>query len=108
MADATIVASIAAGMAQAITYLGGSVTFNGNAYTVGRNTSDTEKQTDALGEVEVYRETLTFLNSDLTANGDTIAIDDVITTPEGDRQVVRIRADEACGTITRVTVGELY
>ena len=51
---------------------------------------------------------MTFLNSDLTANGDTLAIGDTITASDGDYQVMRIREDKPYDAITRVDVGYLY
>ena len=65
MANASIKASIAAGMAQIITDCGDSVTYNSNAYTAGRSVLETENQFDPLGEMEGYTETYTILQSAL-------------------------------------------
>jgi hypothetical protein len=108
MANATIKASIAAGMAQIITDCGDSVTFNGNAYTAGRSVLETEKQFDPLGEMEGYTETYTLLQSALDANGDTPEADDQITTPDGIRRILRVRRDGSFDTMQRLDVGDLY
>tara|TARA_R110002012_G_scaffold91912_1_gene223263 strand:+ start:12519 stop:12845 length:327 start_codon:yes stop_codon:yes gene_type:complete len=108
MANATIAASIAAGIAQIVTDCGDSVTFNANAYTAGRSVLETEKQYDPLGEMEGYTETYTLLQSALDANGDAPEAGDQITTPDGIRRILRVRRDGSFDTMTRVDVGDLY
>jgi hypothetical protein len=108
MANATIAASIAAGMAQIITDCGDSVTFNGNAYTAGRSVLESEKQYDALGEMDGYTETYTILQSALTANGDTPEAGGQLTTPDGIKRILRVRRDGSFDTMQRLDVGDLY
>lgn len=108
MADATIAASIAAGISQIITDTAASVTFNGNAYTAGRGVLSLERQYEAIGELDGYTETYTILQSALTANGDTPNVGDEITTPNGVKRILRIRKDETFATCQRIDVGDRY
>jgi len=108
VADATIAASIAAGMAAIITDCGDSVTFSGNEYTAGRSVLETEKQYDPLGEMEGYTETYTILQSALDANGDAPEPGNHLTTPDGVRRILRVRRDGSFDTTQRLDVGDLY
>ena len=108
MANATIKASLAAGLAQIITDCGDPVTFNGNAYTAGRSVLEAERQYDPFGNMEGYTETYTLLQSALTANGDTPAVGGKITTPDGVKRILRIRRDGGFDTMQRLDVGDEY
>ncbi len=108
MANASIKASIAAGMASIISDCGDSVTFNGNAYTAGRSILENENQYDPLGEMEGYTETYTILQSALDANADTPTAGGKLTTPDGVRRIIRVRRDGSFDTTSRLDVGDLY
>lgn len=107
MADSAIAASIAAGMQAIVTATSGSVTFNGNAYTAGHGVLSTERQYEAIGELDGYTDTWTIMQSDLTTNGDTPEVGDEITTPDGIKRILRIRKD-SFATVQRLDVGDRY
>ena len=107
MADSTIAASIAAGISQVIAYTGtaNNATFNGNQYTVGRGVLSLEQQYAIMGEIDGYDETLTFLTSELTANGDTPEEGDEVTIDGSVKRILRITRDDSFGTTTRLHCG---
>jgi len=110
MADATIAATIAAGIGEIITLTGtaDNVTYNGNNYTAARGVLTLEQQYAVVGTVDGYDETFTILQSALDANGDTPEEGDEITTPEGIKRILRVTKDAAFGTCQRLHVGGRY
>jgi hypothetical protein len=110
MADATIAASIAAGIGEIITLCGtaDNITFNGNLYTAARGVLSMEQQYSVVGTVDGYEESFTILQSALTANGDTPAEGDEITTTNGIKRILRITRDDSFGTTQRLHVGGRY
>lgn len=110
MADSTIAASIAAGLSQIITYTGtaNNMTFNGNQYTVGRGVLSIEQQYAVVGTVDGYEETLTVLQSALTANGDTPEEGDEVTVDGVVKRIMRVTKDDSFGTMQRLHVGGRY
>ena len=105
--NATIKASIAAGLASIISDTQVAVTFNAHAYTAGHGVLDAERRYDIAGQLDGYTDTYTILQSALTANGDTPAVGGVITTPDGVKRILRIRKD-AFATMQRLDVGDRY
>ena len=110
MANATIAASIAAGIGQIITDTGtaNNVTYAGNTYTAGVGVLSTERQYEAVGELDGYALTLTILQSALDANGDAPEAGEEITTPDGVKRILRVRKDSAFGTCQRIDTGDRY
>ncbi len=107
MADATIAASVKAGISAIITATGVSATFNANAYTVGMGTREAANQYDPIGEMEGYTNTLTFVTDELTANGDTPEAGNQITVDGSVKRILDVTT-AAFGEVTRVDVGDLY
>ena len=110
MADSTIAASIAAGLSELITLTGtaDNVVFNGNNYTAARGVLSIEQQYAVVGTVDGYEETLTILQSALTANGDTPAEGDEVTVDGTIKRIMRITKDDSFGTMQRLHVGGRY
>ena len=110
MADSTIAASIAAGLSEIITLTGtaDNVVFNSNNYTAARGVLSIEQQYAVVGTVDGYEETLTILQSALTANGDTPEEGDEVTVDGSIKRIMRITRDDSFGTMQRLHVGGRY
>jgi len=110
MANATIAASIAAGLAQIVSDTGtaNNVVLNGNNYTAARGVLSIEQQYAVVGTVDGYEETLTILQSALTANGDTPEEGDEVTVDGTVKRIMRITKDNSFGTVQRLHVGGRY
>lgn len=105
--DATIKASIIAGMTKIIAATDVSVTYAAHAYSAGHGVLGTDRRHDLAGELEGYTDTYTILQSALTANNDAPAAGDVITTPNGVKRILRVRKD-AFAACQRLDVGDRY
>ena len=106
--DATVKASIKAGIEDLVDNIfTASVTFNGNAYNAAHGVLQEEKVYSAMGALDGYTDTYTLMQADLDGNGDTPAAGGILTTPDGDKRILRIRRD-SLSVCQRLDVGDEF
>jgi len=105
--NTTIKNSIISGLTQIVADTAVSVTYNAHAYTAGHGVLSAEKRNDPAGALDGYSDTYTIMQSALTANSDTPAAGQTITTPDGVKRILRVRKD-AFAACVRLDVGDRY